>query len=156
MQARKLVAPALISVAVISSVTPLPAAAGGRSLHARLKGESEVCTGGADCNDPNGTGRAKLRLVKSKQKVCYDIRWRRIQSPYAAHIHEAPAGKEGPVVVTLFEARDLSRSVRGVRGCAKRVDKELIDEISDRPRQFYVNVHTPRYEGGAIRGQLKP
>ena len=122
-------------------------------LRTRLDGDNEVCAI-ATCNDPNGTGRATVRLFPAAQKVCFDIRWARIESPYAAHIHRGAADEEGPVVVTLFTVRRLSKSVKRVAGCARGVDTSLVTEIKEHPRRFYLNVHTPAYEGGAIRGQL--
>lgn len=122
-------------------------------LRARLDGDKEVCAI-ATCNDPNGSGNATVRLFPDAQKVCFSIRWKRIGSPYAAHIHRGPSGEEGPIVVTLFTARKLSKSVKSVGGCATGVDSSLVTEIKDHPRRFYLNVHTPEYEGGAIRGQL--
>ena len=140
----------LMGAAVVTFA--LQASAEHNSLGAHLLGKNEVCSG-ADCNDPNGVGRATLTLKRKQRKVCFSIRWRRISAPYAAHIHRGARGVEGPVVVTLFGATDLTRTVKQLSGCA-RASRVVIDAIKDGPRSYYVNVHTPRYEGGAIRGQL--
>ena len=122
-------------------------------LSARLLGENEVCAV-AECNDPNGSGHAAVRMKPAERRICFSIRWRRIEAPYAAHIHSGEAGAEGPVEVTLFSATELSTSVKSVGGCA-RAPGSLIDAIKENPGGYYVNVHTPAYEGGAIRGQLR-
>jgi hypothetical protein len=152
---KRAIAVTLVAVLVGAAVAilTLQASADHNSLGAHLLGENEVCSGGADCNDPNGRGRAMLTLNRKQRNVCFSIAWRRIGAPYAAHIHRGARGVEGPVVVTLFAATDLTRSVKRVSGCA-RASRALIDSIKSGPRSYYVNVHTPRYEGGAIRGQL--
>jgi hypothetical protein len=66
-----------------------------------------------------------------------------------AHIHQAPKGVNGPIVVPLIAPIGGSSA-----GCAT-VDPLLGQAIADEPRGFYVNVHTTMFPGGAIRGQLK-
>jgi hypothetical protein len=122
-------------------------------LSATLDGDNEVCRV-ANCNDPNGTGRAMVRVHPANNKVCFTLRWRNISAPYAAHIHRGRMGVEGDVKITLFTARKLSANVRKVGGCVTGVNKGLASRILDQPRRYYVNIHTPEYEGGAIRGQL--
>ena len=39
-------------------------------------------------------------------------------------------------------------------GCATGVDEDLIKDIRQNPENYYVNVHTGPFQGGAIRGQL--
>ncbi len=39
------------------------------------------------------------------------------------------------------------------KGCTKAA-KSLIAAIESHPNSYYVNVHTAKYPGGAIRGQL--
>jgi CHRD domain len=102
-------------------------------------------------SDPDGTGTAVIRLRPDAGAVCYRIAVQNIRLPSAgAHIHRAPAGSNGPIVVP-FEAPGAS----GVSaGCATGVAASLIQEIASNPAGFYVNVHTTDFPGGAIRAQL--
>jgi hypothetical protein len=68
----------------------------------------------------------------------------------AAHIHEAPAGKNGPVAVPLEKKSDNEFVVpAGVK---------LTDEQYQalKAGNLYVNVHSDAHKNGEIRGQLKP
>lgn len=68
----------------------------------------------------------------------------------AAHIHEAPAGKNGPVIIPLTKGSDNTWSVGPG---AKLTDPQY---ASYRAGNLYVNVHSAANKGGEIRGQLKP
>lgn len=101
--------------------------------------------------DPNGKGVATLDVYDAGL-VCYALKVQATGTPTAAHIHEAPAGVAGPVVV------DLRIDLAGSQGnrltyCATAVE-EVADEIRANPAGYYVNVHNQTYPGGAIRGQL--
>ena len=68
----------------------------------------------------------------------------------SAHIHEAAAGKNGPVVIPLTKTSD---SVWSVPAGAKLTDAQYKSyEAGD----LYVNVHSEAYKGGEIRAQMKP
>ena len=67
----------------------------------------------------------------------------------AAHIHEAAAGKNGPVIIVLTKAGDTYTVPAG----AKLTDAQY---ASFEAGNLYVNVHTAANAGGEIRGQLKP
>lgn len=116
---------------------------GGRPFSIVLTGEQEVPRPG----DPDGTGMAYLTLNQGQGTISYEVTYSNIVTPTAAHIHEAPAGAAGPVVVPLTV-------VNGVISGTVTVDKELIKDIRQNPSHYYVNVHNPSYPGGAIRGQL--
>jgi len=64
-------------------------------------------------------------------QVCWEVSYEGIAAPVAAHIHSAPAGVNGPIVVPLSPINF---------GCAA-VDKGLIKAIIQNPKQYYVNVH---------------
>ena len=67
----------------------------------------------------------------------------------AAHIHEAAAGKNGPVIVPLTKEGDTYKVPAG----AKLTDAQM---KSFKAGDLYVNVHSDANKGGEIRGQLKP
>jgi hypothetical protein len=101
--------------------------------------------------DPNGKGFATLD-VYTAGLVCYTLKAQAIEAPTAAHIHEAPAGVAGPVVVDL--RIDLAeRQGNRLTYCANATE-EAVAEIRANPADYYVNVHNPTFPGGAIRGQL--
>ena len=112
-----------------------------------LSGSEEVPGPG----DPNGKGTATLDVYDAGL-VCYTLKVQAIEAPTAAHIHEAPAGTAGPVVVDL--RIDLAES-RGNRltYCANAAE-DVAGDIRANPADYYVNVHNATYPGGAIRGQL--
>ena len=109
-----------------------------------LTGEEEVAPGG----DPDGTGTAAVRINTRAGMLCYTLVVRGIEPATAAHMHEAPAGSAGPVVVHM-KAPTNGRS----SGC-ERIGTELAQEILAAPEDYYVNVHNDPYPGGALRGQL--
>ena len=68
----------------------------------------------------------------------------------AAHIHVGAAGKNGPVIIPLAKTSD---NVWAVPAGAKLTDAQY---ESFKAGDLYVNVHSAKYKGGEIRGQLKP
>jgi len=67
-----------------------------------------------------------------------------------AHIHMAPAGKNGPVIVPLTKSGD---NMWSVPAGSKLTPEQLKSyEAGD----LYVNVHTETNKGGEVRAQLKP
>jgi hypothetical protein len=68
----------------------------------------------------------------------------------AAHIHQAPAGKNGPVAVPLEKKSDNEFVVPAG---AKLTDEQY---RAFKAGDLYVNVHSDAHKGGEIRGQLKP
>jgi hypothetical protein len=118
---------------------------------ASLTGENEVPGPG----DDNGRGRAVVRLNVRERRVCFDLSWRRIGAPTAAHIHPGRRGVANPPIVAFFQsATPLPGSIRGVEGCVGGVQRATLRDIRDNPRRFYVNIHNETFPDGAIRGQL--
>ena len=140
---RVLVIAVLAAMLIVTSV----ASAGGRPFTTTLTGAAEVPGPG----DPDGSGTASLTLNPGLGEVCWDIDVSGVALPAtAAHIHSAPAGQPGPVVVPLSAPDATGHS----SGCAEDVSRELILAILQNPEQYYVNVHTTEYPAGALRGQL--
>jgi hypothetical protein len=105
--------------------------------------------------DADATGQADLRLNQGQKRICFELSWADVDGTvFAAHIHEAPEGEPGPVVVPLFEGEFAGTDE--VSGCATDLDKGLIKDIRQHPGDYYVNVHSmPGFEAGAVRGQLE-
>ena len=111
-------------------------------------------TGAAEApgpGDPDGSGQARLMVSIDQKLICYEITVSNIALPATgAHIHKAPAGSPGPVVVPLTppDASGFSQ------GCIA-VERQLIRDILVHPRDYYVNVHNAEFPAGALRAQLK-
>jgi LPXTG-motif cell wall-anchored protein len=126
--------------------TSQPASGSGSwtQLAARLTGVAEVPDA-----DPDGSGTALVK-VRGNQ-VCYDVRWSGTDA-VASHIHKGRAGQNGDVVVPFFAAESPLEGTRKT-GCAT-VDTAVAAAIAKNPSWYYVNVHSPDFPKGAVRGQL--
>lgn len=110
-----------------------------------LSGLNEV-----PANNSGATGTASLRLTKNK--VLYStVTVENLQPDDAlrfAHVHLAPAGSNGPVIITL---------------CANAAQFGVQQEIQLTDMQFnqlltanvYVNAHSNKYLPGIVRGQIR-
>lgn len=118
----------------------------------QLSGAAEVCpTAPGTCGGP-GTGAATITIDRNARTVCYAITTENVALPLlAAHIHEAPVGVAGPVVVALFTSPVNSTATSG---CVTDVNKNLLKDILRNPEEYYVNVHNSPFPNGAVRGQL--
>lgn len=135
----------VLAASVWAVATPAAAADGGRPLSATLTGGVEVPPG-----DPNGSGSAEFRVNVGQGRICYSLSVQHLGAAViAAHIHVAPAGKAGPIVVPLAAPVTGTNS-----GCAD-VDRGLAKNILQHPEGYYVNVHTTVFRAGAVRGQLQ-
>lgn len=123
-------------------------------LSASLNGRNEVPTpGGPAVGDPDGRAESVVRIQGNQ--VCFFLHWAGITAPIAGHIHAGAAGVNGPVRV-LFFGTPLPATFRLVAGCTAVDDAALVEAIKSGPQNFYVNVHTAQFEGGAVRAQLRP
>jgi hypothetical protein len=103
--------------------------------------------------DPDGRGTAGVTAVGSL--VCWAVTWTNIATPTRGHIHQAPAGVNGPIVVPFFEAPSgLPSTLDTVSGCTGGVDPALVRAIRTQPSGFYTNLHNAEFPAGAVRGQL--
>lgn len=127
-----------------SSVQASHPGGGGRPLSAELTGAAEVPGPG----DPDGSGTADVRVNQDEGEICFEITVANIAPATAAHIHVAPAGIPGPVVVPL------TPPTSGVSSGCVNVDPALAKAIRQDASAYYVNVHNAQFPAGAVRGQL--
>ena len=151
MKQRRLFA-ALMLAAIVALAIAGPASAaklggadqGGRQLTTTLTGGQEAPVPG----DSDGIGFATVTVNPGQGVLCYELSVSGIAPATAAHIHEAPPGVAGPVVVGLQAPTDGSSG-----GCVE-VGRALAKDILKNPADYYVNVHNAEYPAGALRGQL--
>jgi len=113
-------------------------------------------TGAAECNatgtcnlgDPDGTGTITFYINPGQKRICYDLTLAGIDTPTAAHIHLAPAGVSGPIVIP-FPTPPLGAS----SDCVDVTSRQAAQIIA-KPSAYYYNVHNATYPAGALRGQL--
>ncbi|MGH2444485.1 MAG: CHRD domain-containing protein [Candidatus Limnocylindria bacterium] len=144
-----LAALALVATLAVGSVT----ARGGRTFDLALSSAAEVPTPTDDA-----TGTAVLTINPGHQEVCFEIGWDDVEGTIvAAHIHLAPTGVAGPVVVPLFIGPQTSDASGdgSTSGCVSSDlgSSELAAIIGHRS-SYYVNVHSTVNPAGAIRAQL--
>ncbi len=118
-------------------------------LQGKADGAQEVPGPG----DDDASAMATITLDQEKQEICWKLEQvNGLEKVTAGHIHRAPKGDEGDVVVKLFEG-DLVES-----GCVDKAAGEFSDDriqaLWDNPANYYVNIHTEELPKGAIRGQL--
>ncbi len=129
----------ILTVVLAFLVSVGPAGAnGGRPLSATLTGAAEINGG-----DLDGSGTATLTLNEGQGEICFNFTVANLATVIGVHIHKAPVGQNGPIVVPL----------NTLSGCVN-ADPALIKDIRQDPVAYYVNVHTTEFPGGAIRGQL--
>lgn len=141
---------AAVAVLALTAAAPIASArgGGGRFVAAGLKGANEVLP--VSAGDPDGAGFALVQIDRSARSVCVeDAAFGGIDTTILFHIHKGAAGVNGPVVVNFTPLLST-----GNVGCVPVEDRHLLNDIRKHPAQYYINVHTELFPGGAIRGQL--
>ncbi|MEX2529327.1 MAG: CHRD domain-containing protein [Gemmatimonadota bacterium] len=135
-----------------------------RNFVAPLEGAQEV-----EPVDTRARGLARFQLSRDGSSISYRLNVANIENVLMAHIHVAPTGENGGVVVwlypdapppTLIEGRFQGTLATGtitmddlVGSLAGATLDDLIDLIV--AGDTYVNVHTTQNRGGEIRGQIQ-
>lgn len=148
-------------------------ASGACRLKAHLVGDEEVPP-----RETQAVGQAQFRLNASETELSYKLIVANIDNVIAAHIHVAPPGVNGPVVLFLagpfasaggpsngILAQDTVTAADLVGPLAGHPLSDLVAAM--RAGNTYVNVHTSDgvppdntgpgdFPGGEIRGQIEP
>ena len=124
-----------------SPETTTPPTVGGQSLSLTLTGDAEVPGPGSD-----GTGTATLDYDGSE--LCATVVVDGTGPITAGHVHAAPAGEAGPVVIDLLLEGDGELP----RSCVEIGAEGGV--IFEDPTSYYLNLHTAELPDGAVRAQL--
>lgn len=116
------------------------------SLCATLAGAGPA----SDALDTEGRGFAELRLEKTA--IRFRIEAHGLGMVTASHIHHGASGVNGPMLWEINPGFEGDSSEGEAAGMPPGVLKLLAAE----PSEFYVKLHTMKFPGGAIRGQLAP
>jgi hypothetical protein len=128
------------------------------AFSAMLSGEEEIPP-----VDTAATGVASFTLL-GEQSIKFDVNVTGMDKVTAAHIHNAPKGENGEVVVTLFKADSPTGQISGHLANGTFTDSNLEGQMQGAPfvdlvkavetGKAYVNVHTEKNPNGEIRGQI--
>lgn len=116
-------------------------------------------------NEPNGAstseskGHAQVKvLADGTIEFLFTINNKGDETFTRAHIHKAPAGVNGPILWDFLEAGNPVASISDqpsqLRGVARPRAGANLADLLEHPDQYYVNVHSMAFPGGAMRGQL--
>ena len=139
-------------VATSALVAAAPVAEGGRKFTTMMTGQAEI-VGGALTADLYAGGTVRVFVNPGQRRVCWEFEDLVNVDPMIsnAHIHPGEIDETGPPVVHFFNG---TANV-DLEGCtASNLDRRLLVDIIQNPQNYYVNLHTTVYPGGAIRGQL--
>ena len=113
------------------------------TVHVRLTGAQEVPS-----VKTAATGEAVISVMPD-HKVSGAVVTHGIKA-FMAHIHEAAAGTNGPVIIALqHSAAHTWRVPPGAKLTGAQYRAFLAGDL-------YLNVHSKRHPAGEIRGQIKP
>lgn len=146
--------------AAIQVTGPTTAHAVDRNFPASLKGREEVPP-----VDTKAAGQAKFQLSKDGSELAFKLIVANIEDVTQAHIHLAPVGVNGDIVVFLFGFDPAGVTTNGILSEGTITTDDLIgpllgatldDLVAElRSGDAYVNVHTIVHPGGEIRGQIR-
>lgn len=153
----KLIGVALLgSASIISTALAEPVAEGGRKFSTSMSG-AEECNSSGTCNvgDTDGSATGSITVNVGQDRVCWEFTNVANVAPVnRGHIHKAPAGLNGGIVVDFF---NVAAGTQGpLTGCTTApLGKALLVDIIQNPEAYYLNLHNADFPAGAVRGQLE-
>jgi hypothetical protein len=130
-----------------------------------------ILTGRAEVppNDSRAIGVAIFKVSRSGNSIRYRVSIAKIENTLMAHIHLAPRGENGGIVVWLRPdgppAQLIPGRFNGLYAEGTITEESLVGDLAEatvadlvremRDGNTYVNVHTSQFPGGEIRGQIK-
>lgn len=158
---RKSTATALSVIALAAWLTAtVTVAAPPRNFRTHLSGDEET-----PAVVTLAQGQAEFQLSGDGLSLSYKLIVANIENVRAAHIHTAPAGTAGPVVVGLYLGPTIPGRTDGTLAEGVITASNLTGPLAGHPLSdliaiidaggAYVNVHTDQHPGGEIRGQIR-
>ncbi|MEX1078287.1 MAG: CHRD domain-containing protein [Homoserinimonas sp.] len=140
------------TIAVLGAVLALTAV-NSTAAHAVKGGEPAIPLNTEQETTGSNTGASGFfSYTIEGDQLCYTLTARDLSVPaVAAHIHIAPRNVAGPIVIPLVVGAGTDWTTE----TCTTVNSALLMQVEESPRDYYVNVHTPTFPGGEIRGQLK-
>lgn len=134
------------------------------NFRTHLSGDEEV-----EPVDTRAQGQAIFRLSADGESLDYKLIVANIENVMMAHIHLAPAGENGGVVVWLYPDSPppqlIEGRTQGVLAEGTITADDLVGDLAGedldvlleemRTGGAYVNVHTTQNPGGEVRGQIR-
>ncbi|MFI0486689.1 CHRD domain-containing protein [Actinomadura sp. 9N215] len=119
-----------------------------------MSGDQEVpVKDGPAVGDPDGRAVAFVRpSLGAADSIRFSMAWVGV-TPSLAHLHRGRFGTNGPVTVDLVTTA-VPSTIFAVSGTATGVDPNVVQGIRTNPRNWYANLHSTEFPGGAVRGQL--
>jgi CHRD domain len=152
MRKRRMLLGAIAAAGLVLGVATQVLAQGGggdnKAFFAVMTGAKEV-RAGESAGDDNGRGSFSATL--DGRTLCYGIQVKNIANPLQAHIHKGGSDVAGGVVQTL---KQPAKGDPGASAACVRLPRNVANGLKANPGNFYVNVHTPDFIAGAVRGQL--
>lgn len=151
-------------IALLLTVSAAAAQTEQKNFRASLKGRNEV-----PAVDTNAQGEAIFKLNEAGDEISYKLIAANIENVLQAHIHLAPAGVNGGVVVWLYPesgppAELIPGRFDGVLAEGTITEADLVGDLTGmtlddllaamRSGGTYVNIHTLQFPPGEIRGQI--
>ena len=131
-----------------------PVADGGRKFSTAMSGAEECNATGCGVGDTDGSGTGSITVNVGQDRVCWEFTHSNIAVPNRGHIHKAPAGSNGGIVVDFFNVDPTAAGP--LTGCTTApLGKDLLKDIIQNPSAYYLNLHNADFPPGAIRGQLE-
>ena len=136
---------------------------GPHNLRTHLSGDEEV-----PARDTDAQGQAIFQVNPEGTAISYKLNVANIENVTQAHIHLAPAGTTGGIVVWLYPSAPPSQLIegrtQGTLGEGEITAASLVGSLAGKPLsdlltaiedgRAYVNVHTLQFPPGEIRGQI--
>lgn len=153
-----------VAVGLLLAAATVALAASPRNFAAPLSGDQEV-----PAVDTDATGVAKFQLTADGDALTYRLNVANIENVTQAHIHQAPRGENGAVVVWLYPedgppAQLIEGRTDGTLATGTITADDFVGPLAGaefdalieviREGNAYVNVHTKQFPGGEIRGQI--